>query len=403
MKEKLIIKNFGPIKSVELELGRFNVLIGENATGKSTVAKVLAICRYFSYILSDKLFPNAFEEGLNLWGLAEFIQITSYIHYECKHYSFSAERGLKPDINRNEDGSINYELEKPAFFSTLTSKSKEFENLLKELDAINPNQSENLYGYFDAEWTIPTSFFQKDVAAVLDNPFYVPTERGLQSIFSLGKNSIRNLSDSLFNQLAELDQVANAFKKETKIEPLGIIYKNENGKGYIKKEEEQGYYSLFNAASGYHSAIPLVLIVKNYSEKRKKAKTFIVEEPELNLFPSAQNKLMQYLVDKTMNYGNSILLTTHSPYILTSLNNMMYAYHVGQNHSEEVERIIDKNVWLNPAEVSAYRLMKDGTEKNILDEEVKLIEAGELDEVSRTLNEIFDRISNVEYDTVDGN
>ncbi|MEO7801731.1 MAG: AAA family ATPase, partial [Ginsengibacter sp.] len=41
MKEKLIIKNFGPIKSVEIELRMFNVLIGDQGTGKSTIAKVL--------------------------------------------------------------------------------------------------------------------------------------------------------------------------------------------------------------------------------------------------------------------------------------------------------------------------------------------------------------------------
>lgn len=399
MKEKLIIKNFGPIKNVELELGRFNVMIGENSTAKSTVVKVLAVCRYFSYILGDEFSPNAFEDGLNLWGLAEFIQNDSYIRYECKHYSFIAKRGLKKEVDRNEDGSINYEIEKHTFSSTLASKSKEFENLLKELSDINPNKSESHYNYFDIEWTIPTSFFLKDVAAVLDSPFYVPTERGLQSIFSLGKNSIRNLSDSLFNQLAELDQMANEFKKETNIEPLDITYKNE--KGYIKKETDDKYYSLFNAASGYKSTIPVVLLVKSYSEIRKKRKTFIIEEPELNLFPIAQDKLMKYLVAKTMNYGNDILLATHSPYILTSLNNLMYAYYVGQNHPEEVKNLIDKSYWLNPSETCAYRLLKDGTAKDILDDELKLIEAGELDEISRSINEIFDGITNIEYSTVE--
>ncbi len=43
MEETLIIKNFGPIESVELKLKRFTILIGEQATGKSTVAKVLIV------------------------------------------------------------------------------------------------------------------------------------------------------------------------------------------------------------------------------------------------------------------------------------------------------------------------------------------------------------------------
>ncbi len=351
MKEKLIIKNFGPIKSVELELGSFNVLIGENATGKSIVAKLLAVCKSFSYILDDdNLFPNAFQDGLDSRGLNEFIQNNSYIFYECEHYSFTVKRGLKKETDIDQqDGRIISEYEMPVFLSTLTSKSKEFENLRSELNAIKPKQPEAQYGYSDEiGWTIPTSFFQKDVAAVLDNPFYVPTERGLQSIFSLGKNSIPNLSDALFNQLAELDLIAREFKKETKIEPLGITYKYENGKGYIKKDTDERFYSLSNAASGYQSTIPIVLLAKYYSELSKKHKTLIIEEPELNLFPSAQHKLMQYLVDKIMNYGNSLLITTHSPYILTSLNNLMYAYSVGEKYNDESDKIIEKKYWLNP-------------------------------------------------------
>ena len=43
MKETLHIKNFGPIKEVKLELGKVNVLIGDQGTGKSTVAKLFHI------------------------------------------------------------------------------------------------------------------------------------------------------------------------------------------------------------------------------------------------------------------------------------------------------------------------------------------------------------------------
>lgn len=153
---------------------------------------------------------------------------------------------------------------------------------------------------------------------------------------------MQNISDSLFNQWARLDQIARLYKGETQIEPLEIVYKNENGRGYIKKNEQNEFYSLENGASGYQSAIPIVLVTKNYTEKRRK-KTFIVEEPELNLFPSAQQKLIQYLVDKCINNESSILLTTHSPYILTSINNLLYAYKIGQANNEVTQKVIEKS------------------------------------------------------------
>ena len=71
MKERLVIKNFGPIREVDLELGKMTVLIGDQATGKTTIAKVLAMCRYFSYIVIKEATIN---QGLSEWGLTGFIK-----------------------------------------------------------------------------------------------------------------------------------------------------------------------------------------------------------------------------------------------------------------------------------------------------------------------------------------
>ena len=393
MKEKLTIKKFGPIKSAELEFGRFNVLIGENATGKSTIAKILAVCRYFSYIVdSYKLHLSnstiQFIQGLSLHGLSEFLKDDTYIFYECQHYSFLFEKSYHSV--RYIDNDIIKDINPILAQSTkLIPISKEFINLLSELEKIKPSNNS------DVAWTIPTSFYQNDVAAVLDNPFYLPTERGLQSIFSLGKSSIPNISDSLYNQFSNLDLIAKNFKSETLIEPLDITYKNEDGKGFIKKNSEDFFYSLSNGASGYKSTIPIVLIIKYYNQIRKKKKTFFIEEPELNLFPKAQNELMKFLVDNIINYKNSILITTHSPYILTSLNNMMYAFQVGKMNDEKIENILDRKYWLNPNDVSVYIMLPNGECESIIDKE-GLIKAEKIDEVSSILNKAFNAIMDVE-------
>ena len=164
------------------------------------------------------------------------------------------------------------------------------------------------------------------------------------------------------------------------------------------KNNELDFFSLFNAASGYQSTVPIVLLIEYYNEFRKKSKTFIIEEPELNLFPDAQNKLIQYLADKIMNYGNNILLTTHSPYILTSLNNLMYAYHVGQDHPDEIQKIIDKKYWLSPEDVSVYMLFANGSCENIMDAELKQIKVEKIDRISEDLNADWHKMANFEYE-----
>jgi predicted ATP-dependent endonuclease of OLD family len=401
MKEKLIIKNFGPIRHVELELGRFNVLIGEQATGKSTVAKLLAVCRYFSYIVNwkDTSISTDFYNGLAAWGLEEAITAESSIYYQNTDYKFEA-RSYSEKLNLTYGDGTEVETSYYRFFTDLFPISDRFKKLLDELNKIKPViTSESIYNPEDQSlfWSIPSSFLHNDVAWVMSNPFYLPAERGLQSIFSLGKSSIQNLSDSLFNQFARIDQVTRLFKNETAIDPLNIIYKNIEGQGYIKKTNESNFFSLFNAATGYQSAIPVVLLTKYYSDLKKKVKTFIIEEPELNLFPSAQQKLMQYLVSNVVNHNHSMLLTTHSPYVLTSLNNMIYAHKVGQVNAEGTKGIVPGKYWLNLDEVSVYMMLPDGTCEDIIDKEEGLIKADKIDAISGVLNKEFDALLNLEF------
>ena len=42
MINEILIKNFKSVDELTLELGRFNVLIGENGSGKSTLLKIIA-------------------------------------------------------------------------------------------------------------------------------------------------------------------------------------------------------------------------------------------------------------------------------------------------------------------------------------------------------------------------
>lgn len=391
MKERLVIKNFGPIKEADLTFGRFNVLIGEQATGKSTVAKLLCICRYFSYIVNFDYFEksgSSFSYGLFEWGLDEYVQPKTKIEFFSDDYDLVAKAEKAP--NDPWAPGTFYDIE-----VSLSPKSERFQKLISELQRISQPAlyGDNRYSLSD----IPPTFFQNNVKRIMDYPFYIPIERGLQSIFSLGKNSIQNLSDILFRKFAKLDQIAKHFNYETKIEPLNIAYKNSNGQAVFKKEGQDRFFSLYNAASGYQSTIPVVLLVKYYTEQRKKRKTIIIEEPELNLFPTAQYELMKFLVDKTMNYGNTTLLATHSPYVLGSLNNLMGAFEAAQKDKEATGKVIESRYWLNSDDVFAYKMLPDGTCEDIMDREERMIKSEAIDEVSGILNHEFDNLLTIQY------
>ena len=405
-KERLVIKNFGPIKSIDLELGKMTILIGEQATGKSTIAKVLAVCRYFSYIANTELnldyTSNFFIKGLESWGIDGFIQIDSYIQYVCFDYELEVKNKLeKVAISHNEDNTLNYE-EFDIFSPILIPKSDNFKTLLLNLKStISDIKSKGVFDDFLGEviWKIPSDFYENEVSGVMKNPFYIPTERGLQSIFSLGKNSIQNISDSLFNHFAKMDTFVRTFKKGTEIKPLNILYKNVNGQGFIKNERQTEFSSLYNGASGYQSIIPLVLAIKYYSENHRKKKTFIVEEPELNLFPKAQKKLMEFFVESINNNGHSFLLPTHSPYILSTLGNLIYAHKMGnlnnRKYTFEVNENIPEKYWIDINDLSVYYL-DNGHAKNLINIEECLINLDDLDSVSEIVNKEFDELLNLE-------
>ena len=42
----LKIQNFGPLKEAELEIGRLNIIVGPQSSGKSSTLKVAAYCAW---------------------------------------------------------------------------------------------------------------------------------------------------------------------------------------------------------------------------------------------------------------------------------------------------------------------------------------------------------------------
>ena len=71
--QKILIKNNGPIKELQMEIEKFNLLIGEQATGKSTVAKSVYFFRtiktkiidYLTQVYDRNTYLNLAEK--NIW------------------------------------------------------------------------------------------------------------------------------------------------------------------------------------------------------------------------------------------------------------------------------------------------------------------------------------------------
>ncbi len=90
-----------------------------------------------------------------------------------------------------------------------------------------------------------------------------------------------------------------------------------------------------------------------------------------------------------------IVLTTHSPYILTSVNNLLQAGKLYAPASKETAKklmqIIPKKRRFSPGDVGFYAL-QDGRARSILDGETGLIDADVIDQVSNDIAIQFDQL-----------
>jgi predicted ATP-dependent endonuclease of OLD family len=121
----------------------------------------------------------------------------------------------------------------------------------------------------------------------------------------------------------------------------------------------------------------------------------IFEEPEAHLYPEAQKEIVELISLLSGAENSQIIITTHSPYILSSLNNLLYAYRVGQKKPKQTKHIVDKRLWLNPDKLSAFFVSEGGIE-NIIDDEFGLIKSEAIDSASEIINNIYNLLFNLD-------
>ncbi len=133
---------------------------------------------------------------------------------------------------------------------------------------------------------------------------------------------------------------------------------------------------------------PLVLYLRYLAEA---GELLVIDEPEMNLHPEAQAKMIEFLA-MLVNAGLRVLITTHSPYIVDHLTNLMQAAeYEGDDQALLMGKFFLKNkdAFISQEHVSVY-LINPGETKNILSEHGK-INWG-------TFGDVTDQIATIHYE-----
>lgn len=382
--ERLTVKNFGPIQEADLDLRKVTVLIGEQASGKSVLAKLVAIFRNVQFVASQDT-----NDWFNRFMIFQYLSPDTIIQYDSEQYFIKIANSEIQIYNAKKQQILLNKIQ------TFKSKRRGTYNFTEE--HLRILQEEN------AQLKALTEAVQKHG----QDAIYIPAERILISTLAESSFSLQLSQVTLPQFLLMFGSEYERSRKQTvafETKGLGIKYSYQGSTDFV--EYNNTTTKLSESASGLQSIVPLLLVIENTCKNDFLSKLnfrFIIEEPELNLYPTTQKKLVEYLIEKCTKGDNRLIITTHSPYILTALNNCIEANNVLKSNpeaKEKVDKLVPPESQIAYGDVAAY-FVANGTAKSIMNEEYQMIDANALDDVSEELSRVYDSLLDLKYQPQD--
>lgn len=350
MKESIHIQNFGPLRDVRIDdIKPLTVLIGDSASGKSTIMKVVALMRYiykraniYSYLKNAGVSDRS-RSFINLIGemqpmLTDKTKINYTVHMpNGGNYTYLFDRRGRQfdDIGINKADMV--------FFK---------EAFVAETRSMIPTWS--LYGarfpgadlgyYFNEtfrDFSEATDRIKEQSLDYLDMKMEVKTEL-TRKHFLISPNDESH-------EVFELEHTSSGIQASV---PLMTIMR------YFAHE--------FSFTNAFRRSVLDQLSDEDISQFRpevnlKDLKKYIhlyIEEPELSLDPQTQWLFINDLIREAFYRGDNkrpddgrqlgLMFATHSPYILNYLNVLLKASYY--------EKSRERYPYIKPDEIAAYRM-----------------------------------------------
>ena len=325
MKESIIIKNFGPLKEVEIDdIKPLTVFIGKSAGGKSIIMKVIVLMRYIykmvnirSYLKNAKITRSPFKLRFNSLlhdGLKGMITAQTEIYYTVeingnKYTLKYTNRGLQSDINIPDKDLIFF---KEAYVSGMRSLIPIWASKAVSV------KGENLGFFFHEtfnDFNEATDVIKEQKLEYLNLKMKVRKSGNRPKLFTI---------ESLQNDAVPIELRYASSGIQTSAPLVAIVH-------YFAQE--------FSFKDAFQRSVLNYLYKQDLLTKftlginRNKLGKYVhihIEEVELSLAPEDQRAFMSNLVEEVFHKNKKdrklgLMVSTHSPYIVNHLNVLLRA------------------------------------------------------------------------------
>ncbi|GMU90696.1 MAG: hypothetical protein AMXMBFR49_29010 [Chlorobiota bacterium] len=448
--QTLEIKNFGPIKDVKIEINDIMIFIGPQASGKSTIAKNIFYfnsMKDFVYETVEQILElsNHIEsiDPTRIWKIFHGYLRTRFVGFwgTTKHLEdFVLNFSYKEDISlciTLRDGRVQH-----TFSDTLKKRIDKIFGMTANYISSHRNSKIGktpLFGDFSllselASFKIEIQVVLSDAFNSKRRSFFIPANRSILTTLpeykinqilsdaeekpSVGdplydpymidlptKQFIRLISFFKYQFTKDLDVMISERENilaeggyQDRLAPLlelipkvlKGVYKYEAGVEKLYLPETEKFVKINFASSGQQESLWIVLHLFQLVLNRVSS-LVVIEEPETHLYTDAQVDIVNLLAHFHKLDDNQLVITTHSPYVLSAFNNLIFANEVGRKKEEKISSIIHKQYWLDSTKVSAM-FVDNGKVENILDPDLNQIAAERIDSASRLINEQYDQM-----------
>lgn len=420
MKPFLKIKNIGPIKDAEMEINKVNIFIGPQSSGKSTIAKIISFCQWLEKDIlihqgTSHIDSAYWEEKLhNYHKMDSYFKEDSSIEYHGSTVSFM----YIPNGNFTII-PINLDMEKMRKITYIPSER----NYVNIPNISSLSMSNDYIRDFIFDWLLIRNKYSKETPQNIINlgvKYYYDKKAGdvvtLQDGSSISLSEASSGLQAIIPLLVSLSYSTNwifnhtqdlSFDKFSTLHKTFIkeLYKKEELSDVILQDEKLKKITteLFNSLQHITPEVEIPIELKKVADLAnrlgKPHYTFmIIEEPEENLFPVTQYELIKHVFQSlNSNPDNSVVITTHSPYILTSINNLIQAGNVIEtdaNKTDQAYHALGVNTSLHYKEINAWAL-ENGKLYSMNDNEYHLISATAIDNASEIINKDFETLLDI--------